>query len=61
VNNLTPNLPVFNSVKKAKVARGADATINFVPPLGAATAITEATKAEMPLIVSQTEFHNTIW
>jgi hypothetical protein len=43
-------LLVFNSVKEAKSATKADATVIYVPPPGAENAITEATDGEMPLI-----------
>src|SRR3569623_2885585 len=44
-------LPVFASVAAARAKPGADASVVYVPPPGAADAICEAIDAEIPLIV----------
>jgi succinyl-CoA synthetase alpha subunit len=49
------NLPVFDTVQEAKERTGADASVVYVPPAGAADAICEAVDAEIPLIVCITE------
>ncbi len=48
-------LPVFETVAEARAATGAEASVVYVPPPGAADAICEAIDAEMPLIVCITE------
>ena len=48
-------LPVFNTVAEAREKTGADASVIYVPPAGAADAICEAIDAETPLIVCITE------
>src|ERR1700712_1772392 len=48
-------LPIFKSVAEGKQATGANASVIYVPPAGAAAAILEAIDAEIPLIVCITE------
>ena len=49
------NLPVFDTVDEAKKNTGADATMIYVPPKFAASAIIEAIDAKVQLIVCITE------
>ena len=49
------NLPVFDTVAEAREKTGADASVIYVPPAGAADAICEAIDAEIPLIITITE------
>ena len=49
------NLPVFNTVQEAKEQTAAEATMIYVPPKFAASAIVEAINAKIELIVCITE------
>ena len=48
-------IPIFNTVAEAKAASGANASVIFVPPPGAADAILEAAENELELAVCITE------
>ena len=48
-------LPIFATVKEAKEATGATASVVYVPPAGAGAAIIEAIEADIPFIVCITE------
>jgi succinyl-CoA synthetase alpha subunit len=48
-------LPVFDTVAEARAETGCDASVIYVPPAGAADAITEAIAAQVPLIICITE------
>ncbi|KXF79285.1 succinate--CoA ligase [Paramesorhizobium deserti] len=48
-------LPIFATVAEGKEKTGANASVIYVPPAGAAAAIIEAIEAEIPLIVCITE------
>ncbi len=49
------DVPVYDRVADAVAATGADASIIFVPPANAASAMIEAIEAEIPLVVCVTE------
>ena len=48
-------IPVFDTVKEAKAATGANASVIYVPPAFAADGILEAIEAEMELVICITE------
>ncbi|MFN3172157.1 MAG: succinate--CoA ligase subunit alpha [Hyphomicrobiales bacterium] len=49
------DLPIYATVAEAKEATGANASVVYVPPAGAAAAITEAIDADIPFITCITE------
>jgi len=48
-------LPIFASVREAKARTGANASVIYVPPAGAAEAIWEAVQADLDLVICITE------
>jgi len=48
-------MPIFDTVAQAVKATGANASVIYVPPAGAADAILEAADAELPLVICITE------
>ena len=48
-------VPIFGSVKEAKPQTGANASVIYVPPAGAADAIWEAVEADLDLVICITE------
>jgi len=48
-------IPIFDTVQQAVTRTGADASVIYVPPAGAADAILEAADAGIPLVVCITE------
>ncbi len=48
-------IPVYATVKGAKAATGATASVIYVPPAGAAAAIDEAVEADLDLVICITE------
>ncbi|WP_310550335.1 succinate--CoA ligase subunit alpha [Paenibacillus glufosinatiresistens] len=54
-NGSEVTLPVFDTVKEAKAATGATASVIYVPPAFAADSIMEAVDAELDLVICITE------
>ena len=48
-------IPIFDTVREAKLKTGADASVIYVPPAFAGDAILEAARAELALVVCITE------
>ncbi|MEO8157376.1 MAG: succinate--CoA ligase subunit alpha [Betaproteobacteria bacterium] len=48
-------IPIFGSVREAKQQTGANASVVYVPPSGAAAAIWEAVEADLDLVICITE------
>ena len=49
------DVPVFNTVREAKLATGANASVIYVPPKAAADSILEAADAGLDLVICITE------
>ncbi len=49
------DIPIFGSVKEAKQETGANVSVIYVPPAGAAGAIWEAVEADLDLVICITE------
>ena len=49
------DIPIFGSVKEAKQEAGANVSVIYVPPAGAAAAIWEAVEADLDLVICITE------
>ena len=49
------DIPIFSGVKEAKAATGANVSVIYVPPPGAAAAIWEACEADLDLVICITE------
>ncbi len=54
-NGSKVSLPVYNTVKEAKDATGANASVIYVPPAFAADSIMEAVDADLDLVICITE------
>ena len=48
-------IPIFASVREAKTQTGANVSVIYVPPAGAAAAIWEAVDADLDLVICITE------
>ncbi|WP_438432429.1 succinate--CoA ligase subunit alpha [Gorillibacterium sp. sgz500922] len=51
----TVTLPIYNTVREAKEATGANASVIYVPPAFAADSILEAAEADLELVICITE------
>jgi succinyl-CoA synthetase alpha subunit len=53
--SMVEDFPIYNSVAEARASTGANASVIFVPPAGAADAMLEALDAGMELVICVTE------